>query len=630
MPKSLLNNRIYPLAAGETFIGLAEATAIETGQWTAISVSVAVPSACTLTIEQTYNKTNWFVTETTTLEPDVLKIVQQAITLPYFRVKLENLGTLQTYCHLVSSLVANLTQDLNIRSLETGRDNVLISGEDSIGAKHTLLTDASGALVVISSGSAPVGTQDVNIVSPNPLPVSGLVTITSDTSSVQAWAEDTASGDYFVLSSTSEVRDARTYHKLETYDYTANNTLTSIDTKVGLQGQNTDFVFIPDATNLTPDIYADEQPPYLTTSAGWLYTNTNPQKINWYVFQDPVLPQYLVSEMDSIYCVVSQLTPATALPYIVFSTMPNGINDAVPNFAKSVLVFAPSGAVPTAQGEYLLYVKSDPVHIRPEITNRYELTYVAGQSTKTLEQASGERLSLASIQTDSGAATGAYYFLFQQYGLTWAKTSVPLPVNNGKVECNVTLQPVTLAPSTSDIGYTRLKAEDRTNPGSFLNLLGYDAGAGFNLLVKDEEAGSILSSIDTHLNTIESTLTSIDTATDDIVRQTAPSNGASTKTLTQTGANWTNGDSTLQSLTLSNVGGLVFSYVKLYNKASAPDQNDTPVMTLPLNHETVQQVVCNSLRFNLGIGVRATNAFVANDNTTPSGVVYATAFYKLG
>jgi hypothetical protein len=123
---------------------------------------------------------------------------------------------------------------------------------------------------------------------------------------------------------------------------------------------------------------------------------------------------------------------------------------------------------------------------------------------------------------------------------------------------------------------------------------------------------------------MESRLVNIDT------KMITLSNTASTKTLTQTGANWTTDYTTLQSLTLSNVGGLVFSYVKLYNKATAPDQNDTPVMTIPLNHETVQQVVCNSLLFNLGIGVRATNAFVANDNTAPSGTTYATAFYKLG
>jgi hypothetical protein len=634
------NSTSIPLKSATEFVGLAQST---TG-FSNILVNIRTDKKAELTIQQSADKVNWDLHSLWTCDPAKSPtgfLVQEPASLPFFRVKLLNTsGEDMTRLRLVS--VLNLTSNvkLNVR-----QDNTLVSGEDLLGEKRTLQTDASGALVVSAGGS------------------SGLI--------VQS-------------------------------------------------GQNTDFVFIPDATNSTSAIYADEQPPTTTTLAGWVYTNTNPQKINWYVFQDPTLPQYLVSEMDSIYCVVSQLTPATALPYIVFSTMPNGIDDAVPSFAKSVLVFAPTGAVPTAQGEYLLYVKSDPTHIRPEITNRYELTFVPANSTKTLAQAAGERLSLASIQTDSGLTTGSYYFLFQQYGITWAKTSVPLPINNGKMECNVTLQPVTLAPSTADIGFVNLKAEDRTNPGNFLNLLGYDAGAGFNLLTKDEEAGSYLFNIESYTNTISQNTTAIsgynanmetdlgfikqsnngiETLTDSInqkitacntgavvlatgsaeigsvlteawdsvlrttkilnvteenrggpfpVQQletidynaglalttiktnTAPSNGASTKTLTNTGANWTAGSSTLQSLTLSNVGGLVFSYVKLYNKATAPDQNDTPVMTIPLNHETAQQVVCNSLLFNLGIGVRATNAFVANDNTTPSGTTYATAFYKLG
>ena len=597
--ESKLNNCLLTLQPAESFIGQDE---VCDGS-TIIAISIIANKNCTIVVKQTNNRTRY-------------PFVQEVIHLGSNLEGRYQVYTNAFYCHVEVTNTSVDAVDLVVstRFLDIGKD---FSASDPL----PIVGD-----VVVSSIVAPLpaGTNTI-----------GSVVVSSTVSNITIAGVSNQDGETYDISLETELRPTpeppnQTIHKLETYDYTANNTLTSINSKVGLQGQNTDFVFIPDATNLTPAIYADEQPPYLTTDAGWLYTNTNPQKINWYVFQDPILPQYLVSEMDSIYCVVSQLTPATALPYIVFSTMPNGIDDAVPSFAKSVLVFAPTGAVSTAQGEYLLYVKSDPVHIRPEITNRYELTFVPANSTKTLEQASGERLSLASIQTDSGETTGAYYFLFQQYGITWAKTSVPLPVNNGKVECNVTLQPVTLAPSTADIGYTRLKAEDRNNAGSFVNLVVYDAGSGFNLLTKDEEASSILTSIDNHLDTIESTLTSIDTDTSDIVRQTAPSNGASTKTLTQTGANWTNGDSTLQSLTLSNVGGTVFSYVKLYNKATAPDQNDTPVMTIPLNHETVQQVVCNRLQFNLGIGVRATNAFVANDNTAPSGTTYATAFYKLG
>ena len=486
-----------------------------------------------------------------------------------------------------------------------------------------------------------------------------------------------------------------------------------------LTGENTDFAFFPDATNLTSAIYADGNQPVATNQAGWVYTNsgTGTNKINWYVFQDVTLPQYLVSEMDSIYFVISQLTPATTLPFVAFYTMPNGINDVVPNFAKSKLVFAPSGSVPTAQGEYLFYVKSDPTHIRPEITNRYELTFSVANSSKTLEQASNERLSLSTLSTNSTDPAGSNYFLFQQYGIVWEKTSVNLPVNNGKVECNVTLQPVSLATGTADIGFVNLKAENLlSDPATFSNL----QINGTNLMVEDQQAITFLGSIDdnsnsirlntdilvnynqsmdTNLGIIKNSNNGIETLTDSInskitacntgavvlatgyasigsvineawdsvlhttkilnvteenrggpfpiqqletidynaglaltsiATNTASSNGASTKTLSQTGQNWTAGSSTLQSLTLSVVGGSQFDYVKLYNKATAPDQNDTPVMTIPVHTDITINVETHGLLFNLGIGVRATNDFIANDNTAPSGTIYATAFYKLG
>jgi len=103
--------------------------------------------------------------------------------------------------------------------------------------------------------------------------------------------------------------------------------------------------------------------------------------------------------------------------------------------------------------------------------------------------------------------------------------------------------------------------------------------------------------------------------------------GAVTNSLGNTGVVVSGVSSTLQSLTLANVGGTVFGYVKLYNKATAPTSADTPVMTLPLNHDTVQQVECHSLAFPLGIGIRATLGFPAGNTTAPDGTCYATAFY---
>jgi hypothetical protein len=605
------NSTSVPLKSATEFVGLAQST---TG-FSNILVNIRTDKKAELTIQQSADKVNWDLHSLWTCDPAKSPtgfLVQEPASLPFFRVKLLNTsGEDMIRLRLIS--VLNLTSNvkLNVR-----QDNTLVSGEDLLGEKRTLQTDASGALVVSAGGS------------------SGLI--------VQS-------------------------------------------------GQNTDFAFFPDATNSTSAIYADGDQPVQTTAAGWVYTNpgTGTNKINWYVFQDTTLPQYLVSEMESIYFVISQLTPATTLPFVGFYTMPNGIDDVVPLFAKSRLVFSPSGAVPTAQGEYLFYVKSDPTHIRPEITNRYELTFVAGQSTKTLAQAAGERLSLATLSTNSTDTAGANYFLFQQYGITWAKTSVPLPVNNGKVECNITLQPVSLTTGTADIGFVNLKAENLlSDPSTFANL----QIVGANLLVEDQQAIGFLSSIDDNTGAIDGTLTSINnkiTACDtgavvlatgsasigsvlneawdsvlhttkilnvteenrggphpiqqletidynaglaltSIATNTATSNGASTKTLSQTGTNWTAGSSTLQSLTLSNVSGSQFDYVKLYNKATAPDQNDTPIMTIPIHTDITINVETHGLLFNLGIGVRATNDFIANDNSAPSGTIYATAFYKLG
>lgn len=602
--ESKLNNTNSLLNANETWVGVDE---VCNGS-TIILVNIISSEDCIITVKQSDNRTNY-------------PFIQ---TINYYAIATQSRYQIYTnsfYCHVEVQNIGSNPINLVLRThfLDIGKDYSIIDPLPIVGD------------VVVSSIVAPLpaGTNSI-----------GSVVISSSYSDIVIAGVANEGGLSQSISVETEVRPPtnQTIYKLETYDYTANNTLTSIDSKVGLQGQNTDFAFYPDATNLTPAIYADGDQPVATNQAGWVYTNSGvaPNKINWYVYQDVTLPQYLVSEMDSIYFVISQITPATTLPFVGFYTMPNGIDDVVPNFAKSKLVFAPSGAVPTAQGQYLFYVKSDPTHIRPEITNRYELTFSVANSTKTLAQASGERLSLATLSTNSTDPVGSNYFLFQQYGIVWAKTSVPLPVNNGKVECNIVSQPaVVLTTSTADIGFVKLKAENLTSdPSTFSNL----QMVGANLEVEDQQAITILTSIEgysssintnttliaTYNQSMENTLVNMDT------KMITLSNGASTKTLTQTGANWTAGSSTLQSLTLSNVGGSQFDYVKLYNKATAPDQNDTPIMTIPIHTDRTEQVVCNTLLFNLGIGVRATNDFVANDNTAPSGTIYATAFYKLG
>lgn len=123
MPRSQSNNRIFPLVAGGTFTGTAEATALGV----AINVSILVPTSCTLTIQQSYDKNTWFIAEQYAIPANSHKTIQQAVSLEFFRVILHNDGITQTFCHLISTLTSSLTQNVNIRSLEASRDSVTVS-----------------------------------------------------------------------------------------------------------------------------------------------------------------------------------------------------------------------------------------------------------------------------------------------------------------------------------------------------------------------------------------------------------------------------------------------------------------------------------------------------------------------
>jgi hypothetical protein len=136
MPRSQANDRTYPLLAGATFTGTAEATA----EHVAISVNILVPTDCTLTIQQSYNKATWLITEEYAITANVHKTVQQAVGLEYFRVILTNNGIKQTFCHMVTTLSSSLTQNVNIRNLVSTRDSVdvgnfpaeqVVAGENS-------------------------------------------------------------------------------------------------------------------------------------------------------------------------------------------------------------------------------------------------------------------------------------------------------------------------------------------------------------------------------------------------------------------------------------------------------------------------------------------------------------------
>lgn len=169
MPRSQANDRTFPLLAGATFTGAPESTA----EHVAISVSVLVPTDCTLTIEQSYNKATWLITEEYAITANTHKTVQQAVGLEYFRVILTNNGITQTFCHMITTLSSSLTQNVNIRDLEASRDTVnignlpaeqLVSGENSNFEFYP--TDANNTVAIYADGTkgttVPSGWQYTN------------------------------------------------------------------------------------------------------------------------------------------------------------------------------------------------------------------------------------------------------------------------------------------------------------------------------------------------------------------------------------------------------------------------------------------------------------------------------------
>ena len=151
------NNTSVPLAAGATFTGLGQQVFGASN----IMVSIRVDKLSELTIQQSANNVHWDLHEKWTCDPanDPTGFVcQTPASLAFFRVLVENLsGQNMTVLRVVS--VVNMVSNVH---LDVRQDNTLVSGEDALGGKHTLLTDASGSLLVVASLS-PVANQDVTV-----------------------------------------------------------------------------------------------------------------------------------------------------------------------------------------------------------------------------------------------------------------------------------------------------------------------------------------------------------------------------------------------------------------------------------------------------------------------------------
>jgi hypothetical protein len=374
MSRSQNNNKTNPLDASGTEYSVFTGTAEHTLDCVAISVSIIVPTPCLLTIQQTYDKVNWFITESFTVPAGEHRQYQQTASLEYFRVILTNLGGLQSYCHMISTRSQSLTQNVNIRNLTLARDNVNVEGT----------VDISG---------------------------------------------------------------------------TANVAVTNFPATQLVSGQNSPYAFYPTAANNIPEIYADGTKGTNVTG-GWQYTNEITGKINWYCYGSPTsATDYKLSQLQSMYTVINQqstLGLAQAQnPFIIVYTRPTGDGDAL--WYKSKFFFGGENTHTDISGTKILYTGEDPVDIHPEITgiNRIQLAFKLDLSTKTLAAGADESIWTGSLQTTNATTpAGSFNFTMLEFGAVWDTVDSVLPVEFGRVKCDV-VGTVGLTPSITTATYNQ-------------------------------------------------------------------------------------------------------------------------------------------------------------------------------
>jgi hypothetical protein len=82
----------------------------------------------------------------------------------------------------------------------------------------------------------------------------------------------------------------------------------------------------------------------------------------------------------------------------------------------------------------------------------------------------------------------------------------------------------------------------------------------------------------------------------------------------------------LLTLHINSDGASGTNFVKIYNEA-VPTSASTPIFTIGVLFGSSQNVDCSSLSFATAIGVRATTAAAAGDNTPPTNTINVTAFF---
>jgi len=192
-------------------------------------------------------------------------------------------------------------------------------------------------------------------------------------------------------------------------------TIQEIRASVEVNNGSKPFEFIPTAFNLTPEIYADGQQAYISPYGLWGYTNTNPEKINWYIYRTLKQTDYSFASIKTAYMTIQNLSDTSKYPYMAVYSLPSGTGDAQAWY-KSKWVFENTDTPINAGEKVLLYFGLDDPNIEPGIRHiSMPLNIPASDGQRNQY----EQIMYVTIQTASGEPTGAYNFELSKVGINW-------------------------------------------------------------------------------------------------------------------------------------------------------------------------------------------------------------------
>jgi hypothetical protein len=370
-------------------------------------------------------------------------------------------------------------------------------------------------------------------------------------------------------------------------------------TDVSVYGQNLDFNFYPTVENNTATVYADGVKG-TDVQGGWLYSNGATSKINWYLYTapnptgNPTSKGQNVASVNSMYAVVNNLSTLglsqAQNPFIILYTRPDSGTNAT-GWYKSKLFFG-SNAFTNVNGIKLLYTGTDPTDVHPEITgnNRINLLFNLSLSTKSVEDASTESVLFGTLQTTNNTSTvGSFNFVFSQFGISWVKQLVPLPIVDNAVNVNVNNSVV---------------------------VKGMNGTTSYPLATN--ATGNLI------LGASTSTIGTVNVSTPTTYSTRVKTAGNSPVTINSGGH--------LLSFTLVNTSSTINAYVKLYDSVAPPDPaTDVPFMVFYVEHKELysintQQVNLSNLAITNTSWVRATQS-PADIDTNDTGISLEMCFF---